>query len=207
MPGLIAKDFLVFKMRFNWMYRLGCVLLIIILMLLYPVQGTAYILLMLPMIGVAFLTEIVKVDEKSDWKDYIPVLPITAREIVLSRYIFCGLLLAVFGLLSLALGLVGWAFGYLALSSLVENYIFGLWFAVLALSFGIPGGYYFRNESCTGAMIGVCLLVSVLRSTGADAKFFSLASPALYPSLLALTLLLVYVSYRVSLRIYFKISR
>ena len=204
MPGLIVKDYLVFKMRFNWMYRLGSALLLALLVLLCPGQGSTYILLMLPMMGVAFLTEIVKVDEKSDWKDYLPVLPITAREIVLSRYIFCGLLLAAFGLLSLALGLAAWALGGISLGALLENYIQGLWFAALALCFGIPGGYYFRNESCTGAMIGACLLVSVFRTTGIHATFFDLASFPLYLTALSITALLLYASYCLSLRIYLR---
>ncbi len=202
MQGLIAKDFLVFKMRFDWRYRLGSILLLSLVILLYPGRSASYVLLMLPMMGVAFLTEIVKVDEKSDWKDYLPVLPVTAREIILSRYIFCGLLLAAFGLLSMILGLTALAIGAIALGSLMENYVLGLWFAVLELCFGIPGGYYFRNESCTGAMIGACLLVGILRSAGADAEFYALASPIMYTVFLVGTSLLVYASWRVSLWIY-----
>ena len=204
MQGLIAKDFLVFKMRFDWRYKLGSVLLLVILLLFCPGQWSTYTLLMLPMMGVAFLTEIVKVDEKSDWKDYLPVLPITSREIVLSRYFFCRLLLAVFGLLSLVLGLISWALGGLTLGALMENYFLGLLFAVLELCFGIPAGYYFKNESCTGAMIGACFLASILRSIGVDTEIFAPVSPALYLGFLTGTCLLVYASYLLSLRIYKK---
>ena len=96
MIGLIIKDFLVFKKRFHLTYRLIGAAVLGLVIILYPAEGAQYVALLLPVMGVAFLTEIVKVEEKSDWRDYLPALPIISREIVLSRYLFCGILLAAF---------------------------------------------------------------------------------------------------------------
>lgn len=202
MTGLIAKDFLVFKMRFRWPYRLIGVIVILGTMILFPQQGIQYIALMLPMMGIAFLTEIIKVEEMSDWKDYLPVLPITDHEIVLSRYVFCGVLLAVFAAFSFVLCAITSALSGVGLSAIMPDYLIGIWFAVLMVCFGIPGGYYFKNEMCTGSMIGSCVFIGMIHTTGADVFLFNLASPAAYLILLIAMALMVYISYRISLWIY-----
>ena len=97
MIGLIIKDFLVFKKRFHLTYRLIGAAVLGLVIILYPAEGAQYVALLLPVMGVAFLTEIVKVEEKSDWRDYLPALPIISREIVLSRYLFCGILFSARG--------------------------------------------------------------------------------------------------------------
>ena len=66
MTGLVFKDFIVFKKRFGPLYRIACAALLLSVILLFPGEGTGYTALCLPMIGMAFLTEIVKVDEQSD---------------------------------------------------------------------------------------------------------------------------------------------
>ena len=76
MLGLVTKDFLVFKMRFSLLYRLITVLVLCGTVFLFPHEGIRYIALMLPMMGIAFLTDIIRVEEKSDWKYYLPALPI-----------------------------------------------------------------------------------------------------------------------------------
>lgn len=72
MIGLIIKDFLVFKKRFHLTYRLIGAAVLGLVIILYPAEGAQYVALLLPVMGVAFLTEIVKVEEKSDWRDYLP---------------------------------------------------------------------------------------------------------------------------------------
>lgn len=202
MIGLIAKDFLVFKKRFSLVYRLIAVLLLCGTVILFPNNGIRYIALMLPMMGVAFLTEIIKVEEKSDWKAYLPILPITGREIVLSRYIFCGSILVGFSVISFAMCVVASVIGSFALGTVMPDYIIGVWFAILMVCFGIPGGYFFKNDLCTGAMIGSLIIVGIIRNTGADALFFSLSSSLSIIVALFSTLVMVYISYKVSLWIF-----
>lgn len=202
MLGLVTKDFLVFKMRFNLLYRLITVLVLCGTVFLFPNEGIRYIALMLPMMGVAFLTDIIKVEEKSDWKDYLPALPITSHEIVLSRYVFCGLLLTVLSAISFSLCAITALIENFALGTVMPEYITGIWFAILTICFGIPGGYFFKNDLCTGAMIGSCVIVGIIRNLHADTLFFTLSTPLSMLAAFLTTLLLVYVSYRISLWIF-----
>ena len=202
MLGLVTKDFLVFKMRFNLLYRLITVLVLCGTVFLFPNEGIRYIALMLPMMGVAFLTDIIKVEEKSDWKDYLPALPITSHEIVLSRYVFCGLLLIALSAIGFSLCAIASLIGNFALGTIIPEYITGIWFAILMICFGIPGGYFFKNEWCTEAMIVACVIVGIIRNSNADMLFFSTSTPLSMIAAFLTTVLLVYVSYRISLWIF-----
>lgn len=202
MIGLIAKDFLVFKKRFNLLYRLIGAAILALAVIIYPNEGVQYIALLLPMMGVAFLTEIIKVEEKSDWRDYLPALPITGREIVLSRYAFCGILIVAFTALSLILCAVASVLGDFALSAVMPDFILGVWYAVLLVCFGIPAGYFFKNDMCTGAMIGSCFIIMVIRTLGIDAVLFSHGTLMAWIVMIIVAALLIYISYRVALWIY-----
>lgn len=202
MTGLVSKDFIVFKKRFGPLYRIACAALLVFVILLFPSEGTGYTALCLPMIGMAFLTEIVKVDEQSDWKDYLPVLPITNRDIVLSRYVFCGLLLAAVSLISFAVCAVSAAIHSFALADVMPNYILGVWFGVLMMCVSIPSGYFFKNEICTGAMMWCCIALAPGRSTGADLKLVSTGSPMVHLAFLLIAVVMLCVSYLASLWIY-----
>lgn len=202
MIGLIAKDFLVFKKRFNLLYRLIGAAVLALAVILYPNEGVQYIALLLPMMGVAFLTEIIKIEEKSDWRDYLPALPITSREIVLSRYAFCGILIVAFTALSLILCAVASGLGDFALSAVMPDFILGVWYAVLLVCFGIPAGYFFKNDMCTGAMIGSCFVIMVIRTLGIDKVLFSNGTLMAWIVMIIVAALLIYISYRVALWIY-----
>lgn len=202
MIGLIAKDFLVFKIRFHWLYRLMSVIILAGALILFPGQGIHCIAIMLPAMGLAFLTELIKVEENSDWKNYLPVLPITSHEIVLSRYVFCGVLLAAFAVLNFALCVAAALLGKFALGTIMSDYVLGIWFAVLMVCFGIPSGYFFNNQICTGAMIGACMLFGIFHNTGAETAFLSLGTPMVFLTLTAVTVLMVFVSYWIALWIY-----
>lgn len=202
MTGLIAKDFLVFKKRFHFLYRLVGAAILALAVIIYPNEGVQYIALLLPVIGVAFLTEIIKVEEKSDWKDYLPVLPVTSREIVLSRYVFCGILIVSFAALSLILCTAASILGDFALSAVIPDFILGVWYAVLLVCFGIPGGYFFKNEMCTGAMISSCFVILGVRTLGIDAVLFSRGTLMAWIVMIIVVALMLYVSYRAALWIY-----
>lgn len=202
MKGLVSKDFIVFRKRFGLLYRTASAVLLIAVILLFPNDGAGYIALCLPLIGVAFLTEIVKVDEQSDWKDYLPVLPITNRDIVLSRYVFCGLLLAAASLISFATCAVSAAIHSFALVDVMPNYILGVWFGVLMMCASIPSGYFFKNEICTSAMMWCLLPLGIVRGTGIDLKLMGTSAPAVTVLLLLAAVVMLCISYLVSLWIY-----
>lgn len=204
MIGLITKDFLVFNRKFNKFYKLLCAIVLIGVIALFPQNSAMYIGLLLPVVGVSFLSELIKVEEKSDWKDYLPVLPLISREIVLSRYLFCGILLAALSCVSFISCMIAPLIGGITLTEAMSYFILGVWFAVLLLSFGVPCGYFFKNEICTGAMIGACVVIGIIRNTGADMLLFRLDSLVIYAAVMVFTIFMVYVSYRISLWIYIK---
>ena len=76
MIGLVAKDLIVFKKICKPAYRLLGIILLLCACIFIPQAAIPYISLLLPLMGVAFLTELVKIEEKSDWKNYLPVLPL-----------------------------------------------------------------------------------------------------------------------------------
>ena len=154
--------------------------------------------------GVAYLTEIVKVEEKSDWRDYLPALPIISREIVLSRYLFCGILLAAFAATSFVICMIASLVGDFTLSSTMPNFLLGVLDAVLLVCLGIPAGYFFKNDMCTGAMIVAIIICTGIRSTGLDTAFFAASSFLAYALLIIGMALLLYLSYRASLGIFRK---
>lgn len=202
MIGLITKDFLVFNRKFNKFFKLLFAVVLVGVLVLFPENSAMYIGLMLPVLGVCFLSELSKVEEESDWKDYLPALPLTSREIVLSRYLFCGILLAALSIVSFLSCMLAPLISSITLAEAVFYFILGVWYAVLLLSFGVPCGYFFKNEICTGGMLGAIGIFGIIRNTGADALLFRLASPVVYAAVIAFSILMVYVSYRVSLWIY-----
>ena len=96
MIGLVAKDFIVFKKICKPAYRLLGIILLLCACIFIPKAAIPYISLLLPLMGVAFLTELVKIEEKSDWKNYLPVLPETKSQglfhQIQEEVTFCGLL-------------------------------------------------------------------------------------------------------------------
>ncbi len=202
MIGLMTKDFLVFNWKFNGFYKLLFAVVLVGIMVLFPENSAVYIGLLLPVFGICFLTELTRVEEKSDWKDYLPALPLTSREIVLSRYLFCGILLAALSVISLISCMIAPLIGSITLAEAMFYFISGVWYAVLMLSFGVPCGYFFKGEFCTGGMLLAIGIYGIIHNTGADALLFRLASPVVYAAVIGFTILMVYVSYRVSLWIY-----
>ena len=204
MTGLITKDFLVLNRTVNRFYKLLCAIVLVGVVVLLPESSAMYIGLLLPVFGVCFLTELSRVEEKSDWKDYLPTLPVTSREIVLSRYLFCGILLAALSAVSLISCMIAPLISSMPFTEAMSYFISGVWYAILLLSFGVPGGYFFKNKICFGAMMWGIAIFGIIHNTGADALLLSLASPVIYAAVIVFTILMVYVSYRISLWIYIK---
>lgn len=204
MIGLITKDFLVLNRKVNKFYKLLCAIVLVGIIVLLPENCAMYIGVLLPVFGVCFLAELSRVEEESDWKDYLPALPLTSREIVLSRYLFCGTLLAALSIVSFLSCMIAPLISSITLAEAMFYFISGVWYAVLLLSFGVPCGYFFKGKVCTGGMLGAIGIYGIIHNTGVDTLLFSLASPAVYAAVIAFTILMVYVSYRISLWIYTK---
>lgn len=154
--------------------------------------------------GVAFLTELVKIEEKSDWKNYLPVLPITDKEIVVGRYLFSGILFVSLSALTFFLCIIAAFIGHFSLTTVVPNLVLGMCCTVLTICLGVPSGFVFKQSNCTGAMIAAIMVCAVIRSTGLDTAFFAAPSFLAYALLIIVMALLLYLSYRASLSIFRK---
>ena len=94
--------------------------------------------------------------------------------------------------------------GDFTLSSTMPNFLLGVLDAVLLVCLGIPAGYFFKNDMCTGAMIVAIIICAGIRSTGLDTAFFAASSFLAYALLIIGMALLLYLSYRASLSIFRK---
>ena len=203
MIGLFTKDLLVFRRLCKPVYCLLGILLLLCVTILFPQAALPYISLLLPLAGVAFLAELARAEEQSDWQSYLPVLPITDKEIVAERYLFSIVQFAAFSLLTVLLCLIGAAAGHLSLADAFQNLALGMCCTALMICLGVPAGFLFKQTSCTGAMIAAILLCSLFRSAGLEAAFFAAPSLPAYALLAALSLLLL-LSYLVSLSLFRK---
>lgn len=207
MTGLLIKDLLVFRRLCKPVYCLSVVLLLLGVSILAPRASLPYISLLLPLVGVALLAELAKVEEQSDWQSYLPVLPITDREIVAGRYLLSGVLFVAFSLLTVLLCLIGVFAGQLPFAAVLPNLVLGMCCTVLMVCLGVPAGFLFKQTSCTGAMIAAILLCALLRSAGWEAAFFAAPPLPAYALLMTALALLLFLSYLVSLSIFRKKRR
>lgn len=207
MTGLLIKDLLVFRKLCKPVYCLLGILLLLCVTILFPQAALPYISLLLPLSGVAFLAELAKAEEQSDWQNYLPILPITDKEIVAERYLFSGVQFAAFSLLTAVFCLIGVFVGQLLFAAVLPNLALGICCTVLMICLGIPAGFLFKQTSCTGAMIAAILLCSLLRSVGWEAAFFAAPPLPAYALLIASLALLLFLSYLVSLSIFRKKRR
>ena len=201
MTGLISKDFIVFRKRFTPLYRLIFAAALALVILL-PNDGGEYIAVCLPAISMAFLAEIVKVDELSEWKDYLPVLPVTGREVVLSRYVFSWVLLLASIVISVAACAVSAAIYQFSLTSILPHFILGIWLGVLMMCVSIPTGYLFKNEICTGSMLWCLIPFGITRGAGLDVKLMSAGGPVVAVLLLLSFVPMLCASYGAALWVY-----
>lgn len=104
--------------------------------------------------------------------------------------------------MSLILCAVASVLGDFSLSAVMPDFILGIWYAVLLVCFGIPVGYFFKNDMCTGAMIGSCFVIMVIRTLGIDKVLFSNGTLMAWIVMIIVAVLLIYISYRVALWIY-----
>ena len=184
MIGLVAKDFIVFKKICKPAYRLLGITLLLCACIFIPQAAIPYISLLLPLMGVAFLTELVKIEEKSDWKNYLPVLPITDKEIVVGRYLFSGILFVSLSVLTFLLCIIAAFTGHFSFTTVVPNLVLGMCCTVLTICLGVPSGFVFKQSNCTGAMIAAIMVCAVIRSTGLDTAFFAASSFLAYTLLI-----------------------
>lgn len=156
MKGLIYRDFVILRPSLK---TLGLSLIAILAVFLYMNQGMLLIVAFPIMFSFLAIGNF-QVDAASHWKKASRMMPITSKEIVLSRYMTSLLLY----LIGIAVAVI---YGYIYLSNKgVEDISYQL-FRTLGIGAGLPlfysaifhpCAYYFKGERLEQAMI-ICMLI------------------------------------------------
>ena len=134
----------------------------------------------------------------------IDVTAAAAKEIVVGRYLFSGILFVSLSVLTFLLCIIAAFTGHFSFTTVVPNLVLGMCCTVLTICLGVPSGFVFKQSNCTGAMIAAIMFCAVIRSTGLDTAFFAASSFLAYTLLIIGMALLLYLSYRASLSIFRK---
>lgn len=203
MSGLLIKDFLIIKRRYSMFYGIAVVVFFIGVFVFFPKQAAIFVPVLFAPFSVASLAELATSDEKSGWKNYLPVLPLTRREIVLARYAFCGILIAVTSVIGFIYGSLSvLIFGDWMITDILLASFGGLLFGLLMMMIGVPSAYFCKGEVATIAMMGIMVLAMIVRYSGIVTAFLAMNLWIAIPIILIVLLILAAVSFRLSVLIY-----
>lgn len=203
MTGLITKDFLIIKRRYNQLFALATIALLIGAFFIFPMESAIYVPVLLAPMTVGLMAELAISDEKSGWKNYLPCLPLTTREIVGTRYVFCAIITLGTTVLSFCYGALSvLMFGHLGMNTIFLASLGGLLFAILMTIVGVPCAFFYKGELATGSMIWVIMLVMVIRYSGLLPMLLAANLWIAIPFAIAVLSLLAYISFRISILIY-----
>lgn len=203
MKGLILKDLLNLKSTFK---MLG--LMIFVFAVIYIPQGNDFIFGMIILMVAMMVVTTISYDDLAKWDAYALTMPLTRKEIVLSKYLVMTLLNTLGAILSLIVGIVGSMIMEQSFSTEILAIIGVLY--LIAFSFGsmmVPLVYQFGAEKAR-LMMFLCALIPIgliLLATQIKIPLPEAANPLIYfILLLGFTVIMVLVSYLISLRIYSK---
>ncbi len=201
MKGLILKDLLNLKSTFK---MLG--LMIFLFAVIYIPQGNGFIFGMIILMVSMMVVTTISYDDLAKWDAYALTMPVTRKEIVFSKYLVMALLNTLGAVLALIVGIIGSMIMGQSFSTEVLAIIGVLY--LIAFSYGsmmVPLIYRFGTEKARLMLIlsaliptGLILLVTQMQIPLPEA-----ANPLIYFFLLlGFTVIMVFVSFIISLRIY-----
>jgi len=163
MKSLLVLNLIVVSKSFNIWYRLLAPIALLIGLFLFPQFVTLYVVALLPLALVVSVSTVMTTEElKCRWGKYLPTLPVLPREVVISRYVFCGLcavstviIASIFGLLSAFFvgpftpSEIGWLIlggGVLGIIGIIISLPLGYLFAGEVARRGCPKGDIYRID-------------------------------------------------------------
>ncbi|MDD3307558.1 MAG: ABC-2 transporter permease [Acetobacterium sp.] len=203
MKGLILKDLLNLKGTFK---MLG--LMIFIFAVIYIPQGNGFIFGMIILMVAMMVVTTISYDDLAKWDAYALTMPVTRKEMVLSKYLVMALLNTLGAVLALIVGIVGSMIMRQSFS-METLAIIGVLY-LIAFSYGsmmVPLIYRFGTEKARLMLILSALIPTglVLLVTQMQIPLPEAANPWIYFFLLlGFTVIMVSGSYLISLRIYNK---
>jgi len=201
MKGLILKDLLNLKSTFK---MLG--LMIFLFAVIYIPQGNGFIFGMIILMFAMMVVTTISYDDLAKWDAYALTMPVTRKEMVLSKYLVMAILNTLGAVLSLIVGIIGRMIMGQSFSTEILAIIGVLY--LIAFSFGsmmVPLIYRFGTEKAR-IMMFLCALIPtglILLFTQIKIPLPEATNPLIYLFLLlGFTVIMVSGSYLISLRVY-----
>ncbi|MEO1816549.1 MAG: ABC-2 transporter permease [Acetobacterium sp.] len=201
MKGLILKDLLNLKSTFK---MLG--VMIFVFAVIYIPQGNGFVFGMIILMFAMMVVTTISYDDLAKWDAYALTMPVTRKEMVLSKYLVMALLNTLGVVLALIVGAVGSVIMGQSFSTEVLVTIGVLY--LIAFSFGslmVPLIYRFGTEKAR-IMMFLCALIPtglILLFTQIKIPLPEATNPLIYLFLLlGFTVIMVSGSYLISLRVY-----
>lgn len=201
MKGLILKDLINLKSTFK---MLG--VMIFVFAVIYIPQGNGFVFGMIILMFSMMVVTTISYDDLAKWDAYALTMPVTRKEIVLSKYLVMALSNTLGAVLALIVGIIGSMIMGQSFSTEVLAIIGVLY--LIAFSFGslmVPLIYRFGAEKAR-IMMFLCALIPtglILLFTQIKIPLPEAANPLIYFFLLlGFTVIMVVFSFFISLRIY-----
>ncbi len=201
MKGLILKDLINLKSTFK---MLG--LMITLFAVIYIPQGNGFIFGMIILMFAMMVVTTISYDDLAKWDAYALTMPVTRKEMVLSKYLVMALLNTLGAVLALIVGIVGNMIMRQSFSMEILVIIGVLY--LVAFCYGsliVPLIYQFGAEKARLMLILSALIPTglILLLTQMQIPLPEAINPLIYFFLLlGFTVIMVFGSYLISLRIY-----
>lgn len=207
MKGLLLKDF--YTVKSQWKY---IVFIAIVFSLSFSGNGDGTLAAMFSFISTILLLNSLAQDEMDQWNKTALTMPLTCSQIVLAKYLF-AILLCIFGtlcgmLLTVVIRLVGLGpdimpLELVAVSSAVSSAVILLVIALMVpmnLKFGVQKSrYVLLGFVAIPVLLGVLVDASGLQIP--SMMYFGVSGAGISVMVILVLVLIVYASFRVSVRI------
>lgn len=211
MSGLLIKDFVSIRKKYGILRPVMDAAIAAVLMILMESNGAIIVaLLLVPLEIMSLVLTLFSSDEEWKWNRYAIALPVTKREIVRNRYMFCGISLVVGFLFSLAVNSIAFlAFAQYPYIVYLIIAIMSAAMTALFLALMLPSSYTIGANAGGVVMIvmlvGAVVLGFVIVKSGFDWMSFILNKPGIFVSIVSvLIILLCILSYFISVMVFKK---
>ena len=193
MYGLIYKDYIEISDNYK-KYIISYVLLIIGGIL----SKSLTMLMFFPfLLSTNEVLNILLSDASSNWKDYIISLPLSRNKIVLSKYIFSFLIVAIFNILSLVITFtINYFLKIILINELFINYFLIIAISIIFIDIIIPIVYKYGLEKVR-TLISVIFLFGIMLLYGFE-KYIGIKNINNYFIILILTVIISIISLFIS---------
>ncbi|MEG0365828.1 MAG: ABC-2 transporter permease [Coprobacillus sp.] len=212
MKGIIYKDFLSLLQPKHAMSILADIIVTIPIICWFPnIYGLALTcIILLPMTGTSLLQLSMEQDELSEFDKFQLTLPLTKKQIILSKYIAGLLFMGIFAVLSLLVALIYFynTLGIVDLKVCLQIWLLGVIVGCIFLSISYVGFLLLGNKKGTivyFALAVVSVVIYIVSYFSFDAMaIFDINHNILLLIGVIITLVLLTVSYFLSVKIYTK---